>query len=338
MMAIGFGIVALILFLLQQNIASGIFTGLALLSGPSVYPGLLSIGLAGAVVFLWTKRSPPPESENDATPFNVSAEFKTHGARFLLAVGGTILIIGTFFFGLPQGLGAWLSSIQVYLAGWLHSSGITIGLLFLTLVVFELMVLIFFLAASGRRIALFFQEQFSTPPWRSFAFLWLGFALLLAVAYPSCEIAGLSWSILPLWIIAAGELSILLPAKKVSPISVVLAIFTFILLCLFWFTLSAVSKLPASSVTVNPTPACAGRSAGSHWLVRSSRQPGLDPGGRAKKVWLGDCVLRSSYTPLEPYLEQLTNALTIRSSYGVHLLAAVKAACFFKLWMIFPGS
>jgi len=249
MMAIGFGIMALILFLLQKNIASGIFAGLALLSGPAVYPGLLSIVIAGAVVFYWNKRSPAPQFDESA-PLSPLA-WKIRAVRFLPACFGTILIIGTFFFRFPQGLGAWLSSIQVYLEGWMHSSGISIGLMFMALIVFELMVLVFFLAASGRRVVQNFLEHSFTPPWLSFAYLWLGFALLLAVIYPSREVSGLGWAILPLWFIAAGELSIILPARKVSPISILLALFTFILMSLFWFTLSAVSKLPDSDVALD---------------------------------------------------------------------------------------
>jgi hypothetical protein len=118
--------------------------------------------------------------------------------------------------------------------------------MFLALFAFELLPIVFFLAASGRRLVEYFQDGSNTHPWISFAYVWLAFSLLLAVAYPSREVASLGWSIVPLWFIAARELAILLPAKQTSPISVILAIFTFILMSLFWFTLSAISKLSIS--------------------------------------------------------------------------------------------
>ncbi len=249
MMAIGFGTIALISFFLQKNVASGIFAGLALLSGPFVYPGTLSIGIAGAAVYLIIKRAPSIHSSD-----SISMSFftqKTRVVHFLIACLGTILIIGTFFFKFPQGLSAWLTSIQVYIEGWLLTTGTSIGLMLVAWIVFELMAIIFFLAALGRRIVETVEGQSRTPPWQIFMYLWLGLSFILAVFYPSRDVAGLGWAIVPLWFIAAGEFAVLLPVRKVSPISVILALFTFILMSLFWFTLSAVAKLPSPGTALD---------------------------------------------------------------------------------------
>jgi hypothetical protein len=255
MMAISFAIAALVFFFLGNAIASGVFTGLALLSGPAIYPGLLSLGIAGAIVLYWKKRSPVVLS-NDGAPINDvfikgTGEWKTYAVRFFLAAFGTILIIGTFFFKYPQGIGAWLSSLQVYLEGWRLSSGTPIGLTFMAWIVFELLALIFFLSAFIRLIIQYINDQARISLLLIFIYFWLVFALLLVVVYPSREVTELGWTIIPLWFIAAGELAILLPVKNVSPISVILALFTFILMSLFWFTLSAISKLPATNYALD---------------------------------------------------------------------------------------
>ena len=249
MMAISFSLIALAFGLLQKNIASGIFSGLALLSGPAVYAGILSMGIAGVVIFVNKKRS----STQQAADPNTLPDLRQNKEiiRWLLACAATVLIIGTFFLRFPQGLGAWLSSIQVYLEGWFNRSGNSIGLMFVAWIVFELMALVFFLSASGRRILQMLQDQSISPKWLSFFYIWLGTTLLLVVVYPAREMANLGWTIFPLWFIAAGELAVVLPAKKVSPISILLAIFTFSLMSLFWFTLSAISKLSPSGSSLD---------------------------------------------------------------------------------------
>jgi hypothetical protein len=248
MMAIGFSMVALALYTRHSYILSGFFAGLALLSGPAILSGIISLGFSVVVMWVSTKLA-SPQSSNSA--FEAQQLPKIQATRFLVACFGTILITATFFFRFPQGLGAWLTSIQVSLEGWLVASENPIGLIFLAFFAFEMLPIVFFLAASGRRLVEYFQDRSSAHPWISFAYIWLTFSLLLVVVYPSREVASLGWSIVPLWFIAARELAILLPAKQTSPISVILAIFTFFLMSLFWLTLSAISKLSVTDVSLD---------------------------------------------------------------------------------------
>ena len=142
-LAIGFGIWALGLAYDQRPLLAGIFAGLALLSGPAILQGLLGLFLAWLVIRLLAGADliaplVEPEDRVEDVP----------GWRNPLRVGissmvVTTLIVGTVFFRLPQGLGAWMGTLPDYLTGWVSASGIPSLRLLAALAVYQPLALIF---------------------------------------------------------------------------------------------------------------------------------------------------------------------------------------------------
>ena len=136
--------------------------------------------------------------------------------------------------------------------GWLRPSGVPIGKMLLALSVYELFPLIFFLVGIARLIVNLASGKETFKSHQIFAIFWALIALLIVLIYPNRQVADLAWVVTPLWIIASAELAHSLPVKNVHPVSPILAGFVFLLLSLFWFTLSAISKnsTPTSPVDI----------------------------------------------------------------------------------------
>src|SRR5689334_15291643 len=97
----------------RRAVPAGIFAGLALLSGPSLWAGLLSLGLTWIFLQGMQSKTPGDQSQISDRQFS-SIEFRP--ALFSLLI--TLLIGGTLFFLSPNGLSAWLSALPAYLRGW----------------------------------------------------------------------------------------------------------------------------------------------------------------------------------------------------------------------------
>jgi len=183
---------------------AGVFGGLALLSGPSVWAGLLGLGLAW--VLRRTMERPPASAEDeehaDLDESGTGVESLRRGDLKVALIfgGGTILLGGTMFFLSPNGLSAWLDSLPVYLRGWVQPSGVPGGRLLFALLAYQPLAVLFGLIAlvrgwwQGRRRSIRLS-------------LWLFTALLVALFYPARQVGDLAWVLVPLWTLAALEFS-----------------------------------------------------------------------------------------------------------------------------------
>ena len=176
----------------RKPVWAGVFAGLALLSGPLLWPGLLGL------VITWLI----------SQAFNIRSGASTEGFRpargawstafwFGLA---TLVLGGTLFFLAPNGLSAWASALPDYFAGWVSATGVPIGLMLFSLVAYQPLGLILAIIAGvrgwiqhSRRIMLLS--------------LWLLVALLVALFYPARQVNDLAWMLIPLWSLAALELA-----------------------------------------------------------------------------------------------------------------------------------
>ncbi|MEW5829226.1 MAG: hypothetical protein AB1846_10085 [Chloroflexota bacterium] len=195
---------------------AGFFAGLALLGGPSLWLGLLIFGLAYALA-----QGLLPAVETGAGP-NVPArsvreELKLAGAYAL----GTLLVAGTLFFLSPNGISAALASLPAFLNGWGRPSGVPATRLLLALAVYQPLPVLFAVAALLR--AAWMRRQIKNLPEDAPSYapeairkksapafrlgLWALVALLLALFYPAHEIGDLAWALVPLWALAALEIS-----------------------------------------------------------------------------------------------------------------------------------
>ena len=184
--------------------AAGVFAGLALLSGPAVWAGLLGLGLAW--VLRRTMERPPASTEDEdeveATEAGQSGEsVRREDLRTTLIFGGgTILLGGTLFFLSPNGLSAWLNALPTYLGGWVRPSGVTVGRMLFALVAYQPLAVLFGLVAvvrgwwQGRRRYIRLS-------------LWVLTASLVALFYPARQVVDLAWMLVPLWALVALELS-----------------------------------------------------------------------------------------------------------------------------------
>jgi hypothetical protein len=188
--------------------AAGIFAGLALLSGASVWAGLLGLGLAWALRRAMERPSAgakeeeqeEEQDEKEEAGQGVASLRRADLKAALIFGGATILLGGTLFLLSPNGLSAWLDALPVYLAGWTRPSGVPAGRLLGALLVYQLLAVVFGLVAVVRG-----WWQGRTRYIR--LSLWLVAATLVTIIYPARQVGDVAWVLVPLWALAALELS-----------------------------------------------------------------------------------------------------------------------------------
>ena len=269
-LAVTFLLFAWSMWINRRVTSTGIFLGLALLSGPSIWSGFLILGLTRIFLQLIQPKptADPSEIENrkseienpespisnspisDSTIINYkssqsipsaqSAEFRP----FLLVIIATLLLGGTLFFIVPNGLSAALASIPAYLTGWVAPSTMTSGRILLTFVAYEPLGI--FLATLS------VIRGFRTNSKRILRLcLWLGIALLLAIFYRQTN--ELAWVIIPVLALAALEFARAFDMYREEYVEVgVVVIATFVLMAYIWFNLSNIALNSAQVPTTVP--------------------------------------------------------------------------------------
>jgi hypothetical protein len=222
--------------------ATGIFLGLALLSGPSIWSGLLTIGLTA--IFL---RGAKPRTTLDSdAPDSESAVSNTlYPIRsILISLVATLLLAGTLFLTIPNGLSAALSSIPAYFGGWVSPSTMTIGRTLLAFLTYELL---------GITLAVFsLIRGFRTNSKRILRLsLWLAVALILAAFYRQTN--ELVWAIIPLLALAAMELSRAVDIYREEYVEVGVVVLAIVILVTYiWFNISNIALNSAQISTTVP--------------------------------------------------------------------------------------
>ncbi len=256
MLGLSLSLLALSAWYFHKQLIAGFFGGLALLAGPSMINGLLGLGLAAVLTFtIWGRpgqsasSAPPAEDQPPAPSYSHPTSWKS-----LVWLGAiTLVLVGTLFLRLPQGLAGWLEILPDYLRGWLQPSGVSVSRLLVVLVFYQPLALLFGLIAIGR---VFFQpveDVFEDAPLEGHSLnirlvaFWFVLSLLLEVIYPAHQVSDLVWVLLPLWILAASELSRYLPIKEGFWISITQGGVLFVLLALFWLTLAGLAQTSLNS-------------------------------------------------------------------------------------------
>jgi len=186
----------------HQNKASlaGFFAALALLSGPSIWAGILGLGITWAILQAINSRRPSQSAVDIET---VAAESQPPTFNFRLStisLVATFLTVGTLFFIAPNGLSAALASIPAFITSWLTPSDVPAGRLFLSLLAYQPLgfLLVIIAMIRGWRVG----SRRIIP-----LSVWFLVALLLAIFNPSRQLADLAWALIPLWAMAALELT-----------------------------------------------------------------------------------------------------------------------------------
>lgn len=232
---------AMVLFASQARWhLAGIALGSGILSGPPFWYGVLVLLLAGLVFIALEKRFSLPSS----IPLPVwgkslpaQAALQTVGIAALL----TLLVGSTLFFFYPRGLGASLSPLLAYLGGWKGPASVSILVLLLGLGVYQTPAILFGGVSIARGLISRRSIEFVTyHRWQGFLGIWFGIAILMALLYPARQMSNLIWAILPLWVLAAQEITRWVETLE-QPLwaTLILAAITLIFLCLFWLQLAA---------------------------------------------------------------------------------------------------
>jgi hypothetical protein len=232
----------------QRPIPAGIFAGLALLSGPSLWAGLLTLGLTW--IFLQgmeSRRTASVESKIIDPSLSAISPFSNLEYRpALIALIFTLLLGGTLFFLSPNGLSAWLSGLPAYLKGWTSASPMTPGRMIFALFAYEPLGIFLAVLSLIRGYRTKSRRILRTG-------LWLGVSLLLAIFYR--QTSELVWAIIPLLTLAAFELSRafnIFAEERVEVGVVVLALM--ILLAYIWFDVSKIALDPSSQLAATTLP------------------------------------------------------------------------------------
>ena len=205
MLAITCLALTILMWLDGRRAAAGFFAGLALLSGPSIWLGLLGLGLAWAFGSGVGKKVPAQVDEKEPGPASPEtgsspARLRLPELRQSLYWGlGTLIIVGSLFFLSTKGIPAFVASLGTFLRGWYTLSDVQLWRPLLALPAYEILPLIFGIAAAVRGIV-----KQDTAALR--LGIWALVALLLALVYPGKQTGDLVWALLPLWILAAMEL------------------------------------------------------------------------------------------------------------------------------------
>ena len=232
----------------RQPRAAGIFLALALLSGPAFWPGLLGLLLAWMLTQFMSAR---PKATDTNTPVNTKQEFhisRTISAPSISLLSSfipTLLLTSTLFLLAPQGLGAWLASLPEYLSGWTSPVTVSLDRMLIALGAYQLLGILFAFIAivrgwwnSGRRVI--------------HLSLWMLVALALAIFHPARQIADLVWMLIPLWTLAALELSRHLELVHEDRLETAgVTIFTILLLAFAWMDINALYWTPIPSPQSN---------------------------------------------------------------------------------------
>ncbi len=222
----------------RRFVPAGILAGLALLSGTSLWAGLLTLVLASLFVRgLETKPASKESEVSDLQRSNAQTPLTSYELRpGLLALVITVLLTGTLFFVAPNGLSAWVSSLPAYLSGWMAISNVTPGRVLFTLLVYEPLGLFLAILSLIRGYRTGSKKIIRLS-------LWLGVSLLLAIFYR--QPGELAWAILPLLALAALELSRglnIFPSERLEVGVVATALL--ILLTYIWFDIAAIGLDP----------------------------------------------------------------------------------------------
>jgi hypothetical protein len=184
----------------NQNKASfaGFFAALALLSGPSIWNGILGLVITWAILQVLQRLSKPVETEADSQTTN--RQQTTFDFRLsIISLAATLLTAGTLFFIAPNGLSAALASIPAFITGGLAVSNVPAGRLLFSLLIYQPLGILLAILAMVRG-------------WRTGSSriiplsIWFFIALLSAVLPPFRQMADLAWVLIPLWVMAALEL------------------------------------------------------------------------------------------------------------------------------------
>jgi hypothetical protein len=229
---------------------AGVWVGIALLSGPSLWAGLLGLVLASGL-----QRVLPVSNEDEdyaadgdqvsielANPGRAIPDGKTWMSLVAYALGSYVLV-GSLFLLVSGGLGSGLAAIPAYFSSWFapineNLTSIPVTQLLLALLGYESPLLAVGVVALVRGIIVRDGRVMRLG-------LWLITALVLTFANPSRQVMDLIWVLIPMIGLAAVEISHhLSSAEEGTWETYGMAIFTSSILIFMMLNFAAIALVP----------------------------------------------------------------------------------------------
>ncbi len=229
----------------RRMVLAGICGGLALLSGLAFLQGVLILGISWGLYSLVSRlvESEPEENSDGSPPEAIpAASIRVGVVAFLL----TLLFAGTLFLRHPQGLGALADTIPAYLQSWVTASGIPILRLPASLLVYQLIVVIFAVAAGLRAWLGHWEDQQARLLLMGFS-IWAVVAIILPFLNVGRQVGDLAWALIPMWALASAEISRAFLAEEDTNTRLIgagLALLLCIFIVISWFNLLAIGRYP----------------------------------------------------------------------------------------------
>lgn len=250
MPAVAFSLLAWAFWWRGNPRTAGALAALALLSGPALWPGLLGLGLAWGLGELSRLRLLPSAGEETSSITETDrgkVSTRRGDLQAALTAGGAVLLLGgTLLFLSPNGMSAWLASLPDWLGGWGRPSDVPTERLLLALIVYQPLAVLFGLAALARGVWQGRRRYVRLG-------LWLCMALLLALVYPARQVSDLAWVMIPLWALAALELSHYLYWLPESREAIGIGLLAALFLVFAWLDYTAIALDPTNPAYLTPT-------------------------------------------------------------------------------------
>ncbi len=260
MIALAGGTLALAFWIAAKPRWAGVFLGLSLLGGESIWLGAISLFAAYGLLYLfdrsacdvlrtWINVEKPERGdlpEGQTEPVDDEHPTKKNEVWTLaLFAAGTILAVGTLFFTRPDGLSGLGSGLAGYFGGWVTVTGVSFVKVIVALVVYAPLAL--FLGVWGG-----FRAWREKDAPSQFLSLWAGMVFLLILVYPGRQVDYLAWVIVPLWFLAVREfLHHVQFAREELGNTINQGILTFVILVFCWFNLQGIANSQLSGGVIS---------------------------------------------------------------------------------------
>lgn len=218
---------------------AGIFAGLFILCGPASIFGLITLALAIFISLGFEKQI--QVTHPDHPLFGEKQSFSRPFKPFLISFGVTFLLVGSWFFRVPQGLSTAVGGLIEFFKGWVSISSLPASWTILTLGLYHPIAVMFTITAMLRTFSAK-SNQNQQNGFQRFLGIWFIIALLLTLVYPNRQMSELIWAIIPLWLIAVQEIfTLLFPLEQPHLVPILEGIIQFFFFILFGLQVAAYS-------------------------------------------------------------------------------------------------
>lgn len=176
----------------NKLILASVFAALTLLSGPSLWLGLIGFIIAWMIFQVFNRAAIP----NSRFSIPDSATRNSLLITFIL----TFITAGTLFLTVPNGLSAAFASIPEFFKSFTRTSETTWGMILISVLVYQPLAFVLAMFAIVRGILNNIKRVI-------FLTIWMLVALFLVIFLPARQITDLAWVLIPLNALAALELA-----------------------------------------------------------------------------------------------------------------------------------